>query len=132
MFEAVYERAQALWAQGDPLNQALHITAWAGTGGADLELYPWPNELALQDYYFAPDTKVFFEEPVGNSKLVPAAEAAHLRSLRERYLGETRGLPNLYSPDGIPVTDGELSGRVFLRDALPYEDERGLWPLPGE
>jgi hypothetical protein len=34
--------------------------------------------------------------------------------------------------DGIPLTDGEGFARVFMRDALPYEDDRGCWPLPGE
>lgn len=119
----------ALWAQGAPLDQALHITAWEGLGGRALEArYAWPNELALQDYFEA-DTNVFFEEPVGNSRLVPATDAGPLRSLRERYLSDTRGMPSL---DGIPVRDGDLSAAVFVRDALPYEDERGLWPLPGE
>ena len=34
--------------------------------------------------------------------------------------------------EGIPVTDGATSATLFMRDALPYEDEHGLWRLPGE
>jgi hypothetical protein len=68
-------------------------------------------------------------EPIGRSKKVVAADAAPLRAIREEYLSDTRP-GDLYAADGIPITDGVISATMFLRDALPYEDERGILPLP--
>jgi hypothetical protein len=63
---------------------------------------------------------------------VLAADATPLRELRERYLSDSRINPLRYDQAGIPVTDGTLIARVFMRDALPYENDEGLLPLPGQ
>jgi hypothetical protein len=132
MFGVIEERAMELRAQGRPLDQDLWLTAWAGFDRADPPPpYSWPDGLALRDYYVA-DPAMFVFDAVGFSKRVPAAEAAPLRAMRERYLSDMQAAPQRYDGEGIPVSDGELAGRVFMRDALPYEDESGLWPLPGE
>jgi hypothetical protein len=132
--DAVKARAHDLWTRGEPLDQELHIVAITASEPTDPPTpYPWPSELELSDY-FVSDQTVFLKKPVGNSTLVQAADAGSLRALRERYLGDLRARPNQssYRDEGIPVTDGNTKASVFMRDALPYEDDNGLWPMPGD
>jgi hypothetical protein len=131
VFEAIQARAAALWMRGQPLDQDLHIVAVEGgivDGGQPV--YDWPSRLALRDYL--QDQNELFIEPVGRSRRVAAADARELRDIRERFLRDI-GRTSAGSIGGIQMTDGEITAAVFLRDALPYEDARGLWPpLPTE
>jgi hypothetical protein len=126
VFDAIGPR---LWEQGAPLEQGLHLTITMGIrDGSPLTPYVWPSGLELADY-IETGSDALAGARSGISKLVAAADAAPLRALREQYLADAQSLQTY---DGIPVTDGEVSGTMFMRDALPYENEQGLWPLPGD
>jgi hypothetical protein len=127
---AIRQPARELWAEGHPLDGDLRITVREASGLEPPRRYRWPSGLALRDY-FEPDSSTLVFEPVGRSKKVAAVDAAPLRAIREEYLSDTRA-GVLYTGEGIPITDGEMSATLFMRDALPYEDERGILPLPGE
>lgn len=130
MLTALRQRARELWAEGQPGDGDLRVTVWAASDSEPPRQYRWPNGLALRDY-LEPDPNALVLEPEGRSKRVAAADAAPLRAIREQYLSDTRpGI--LYTGNGIPITDGKLSAAMFMRDALPYEDERGILPLPEE
>jgi hypothetical protein len=127
MMAVIRQRARELWATGRPLDGDLRITVRAA-GNEPPRRYRWPAGLALRDY-LEPDSSTFVSDPVGRSKRVAAADAAPLRAIREEFLRDTRpGV--LYVGDGIPITDGQISATLFMRDALPYEDEQGILPLP--
>jgi hypothetical protein len=126
----VRQRAGELWEEAQPLEGGLRITVREGPSVEPPRRYQWPAELNLRDY-FQTNLDILYDDPSGQSRLVPAIDAAPLRALREEYLRDTRpGI--LYNGEGIPITDGQTLGTMFMRDALPYEDERGLWPLPGQ
>jgi hypothetical protein len=126
VFAVIRQHARQLWTDGQPLDGDLRITV-RELSGSNSPPYRWPSGLALGDY-FEPDWAKLLP---GTSKLVTAADAVPFRALREQYLHDTEpGI--LYTTEGIPVTDGEMSATMFMRDALPYEDERGLLPLPGQ
>jgi hypothetical protein len=131
VFQAIQERAPALWMRGQPMDQDLHVVAVEGlTPDGEQPLYDWPSALALRDYL--QDQTALYVEPVGTSRRVAAADAGPLREIRERFLRDQQRI-SVGTVGGIQMTDGEISAAVFLRDALPYEDERGLWPpLPAE
>jgi hypothetical protein len=130
VFALIRQRAQELWTDARALDGALRITARQASGAEPPKWYQWPTGLALRDY-FETNSTVLYDEPEGQSKPVAATAAAPLRTLREQYLRDTR--PGyLYTGEGIPITDGQTIATMFMRDALPHEDERGLLPLPGD
>ena len=130
IMSVIRQGARELWAAGQPLAGDLRVTIREASGAEPPQRYPWPSGLALSDY-FEPDSSSLYFEPEGRSKRVAAADAVPLHALREQYLRDTRpGV--LYIGEGIPITHGETSATMFMRDAVPYEDERGLLPLPEE
>lgn len=131
VYQAIQERAPALWMRGQPMDQDLHVVAVEGLSpDGEQPLYDWPSGLTLRDYL--QDQTALYVEPVGMSRRVAAADAGPLREIRERFLSDQQRI-SAATAGGIQMTDGEISAAVFLRDALPYEDERGLWPpLPRE
>lgn len=127
---AIRERAPQLWAQGRALDQDLHVVAVQDyvADGEPLPRYAWPEGLALRDFVLRDDA---LSAP-GQSKRVAAAQAGPLREIREQFLLANRSRSSGIL-GGMQMSDGEISAAVYLRDALPYEDERGLWPrLPRE
>jgi hypothetical protein len=132
LFERIRLRARELWEQGQALDGDLHITLVEAYGGEPPQWYSWPSELAFDEYWRPAQTPSAQLEP--RSQRVPAADAASLRALRERYLRDTRETQpgTLYAGGGLPIADGETLAVMYMRDALPYEDERGRLPLPAE
>jgi hypothetical protein len=127
----IRQRARDLWAAGRPLDGDLHVNVREVTGLEPERRWPWPSELVLRDY-LEPDSLVSaLEHPEGQRRRVAALDAIQLRVVREQYLRDTEAGIS-YQAAGIPVTDGELSAALFMRDALPHEDERGILPLPGD
>lgn len=130
MFEVINERASKLRMQAQALDQDLHVVAVQDyvADGEPFPRYDWPGEAPLRDYVL--DHEVLSDR--GQSTCVDAADAGPLREIRERFLlaGRARYTGII---GGIQMSDGVTSAAVYLRDALPYEDERGLWPrLPEE
>jgi hypothetical protein len=123
MFEAIEKNAQRLWELAQPMDHDLHIVAVEGyTADAEpLPRYAWPGPTSLRDD----------SDSAGLRSRVAAADAGPFRAIREQFFRDTRARFTAIT-GGIQMTEGDLSAAVFMRDALPYEDERGLWPLPGE
>jgi hypothetical protein len=118
VMDTISEHALALRTQGQPLAGDLYIEVVDGAeAGFAVE---WPGAIGLPEV-----------EPqlgVSQRQVISAADAAPVRALRDRWL--QRSARRVYWDTGIPVRNGERLVRVFLRDALPYEDESGILPLP--
>jgi hypothetical protein len=66
------------------------------------------------------------------SKLIDPADAPPFRALRDKYIADVAASPELYvNWDGQKMTDGKRTAFVYMRDAIPYEDARGLLPFSG-
>ncbi len=129
LLTAIRQNAQELWSEGQALDGDVRITVREEVGLAPPQRYQWPNGLDLLDF-FEPASSLDVQS-AGQSKRVAAVDAAPLRTIREQFLHDTEpGV--LYIGNGIPIADGELFATVFMRDALPHEDESGLLPLPVE
>jgi hypothetical protein len=122
------EIAAALWSAGQPMGEAMRVNV-VPIGSTNPDRYVWPGTLNLLEY-FEQDIG-YAEESAGKSKLVPAADAGPLRALREQYLRDQAGDPTSEAA-GILVSDGMTEGTLYMRDALTYEDDRGLLRHPGE
>jgi hypothetical protein len=125
VFEAIEHSSRRLWLDGQPLDQDLHVVVWEADYRNDLPTYSWPSVLSLRDYVVPA-----FDSSA--SKRVTAADAEPLRQLREKYLRDIRELAAHHDGGGIQVSDGEIYARLFMRDALPYENETGRWPVPAQ
>lgn len=129
-FAFIRQNAPVLWATGQALDGDLHILLREPSGGEPPRRYELPSGFELRDD-IEPASPVEALSGEGWRGRVPRAEAAAWRTIREQYLRDTAPAGAGYTSAGIPVTDGELSATLFMRDALPYEDEQGLLPLPG-
>lgn len=121
-FEAIAAR---LWNDGTPVNGAIHVSAApAADGPANAPPYTWPIATPLASFVLA-DSDVF---AIGVSRLVDdPTTASQLRALRDRYLSDRTAQPGLYlNWDGLLATDQSTTANVYMRDAIPYEDARGL------
>ena len=127
IFQLVEGHARKLRETGHPREGAMHVVAGSSEYfPGPYPVYPWPTGLILRDYFNDEATNSDFA--IGYSKLASGTDASQLRSAREAYLIDTApGTSVAYYGSGIPMTDGELDAQVFLRDALPYENARGLW-----
>jgi hypothetical protein len=93
--------------------------------------YPWPLAQPLQPLLIPEDVApaAYAGNASGVSHLISeAGGAAMLRSIREQWLVDRKATPGFYI-GGLRMTDGNTTATVFLRDALPYEDEHGLLPF---
>ena len=120
--------AARLWETGTSMEGALHVSA---VGPASLPptptsppAYAWPITLALESFIL--DSADWSR--IGVSRLVDDPEAAReLRAMRDRYLADRTAQPGLYSNwDGLIASDPGVTAKVYMRDAIPYEDAQGL------
>ena len=131
-FHAAWATVQMLAAelagQAVPLDKAMRIAAVASGDGAAEKVppYEWPGPLALETVFVARHPSGM--DVAGVSHLVTdAAAASAMRALRDRYLADRSASPGFYVGwDGLRVGSAGTNALVFMRDALPYEDARGL------
>jgi hypothetical protein len=111
-----------LWEDGTSMADALHVSAVAASAGARPTVYAWPLALPLSGFVI--DSSDRYKS--GVSRLVddPAA-ATQLRALRDRFLSDQAALPAGSGSD-LLATDQSTTAFVYMRDAIPYEDARGL------
>lgn len=125
----------ALWAEGEPLDGPLRISVvgWANASLDELGV-PWPLE--ADPWSLAVDGDTEPPPQAGQSILVDdPQQVALLRELRRQYReGDLpEGLPNALEAYGhLAFTDagGQDLFQLWMRDALPIEDDAGLVPLP--
>jgi hypothetical protein len=111
-----------LWAAGSPLPAEAPMRWRADVDTGSVTAFPveeWQGVAELGGVV----------EPtagVGDAPLVSGADAALLRSRLESLYATYAGLPVVAF-----YTEGDIRYRVYARDALPFEDERGLVRPPG-
>lgn len=113
-------RPQARAAEG-----AIHVSAVSADPPPGTRApYAWPLTAAVDSFFV--DTGP--GNPSGRSHLVTnPMDAAALRALRDQYLAERTATPGPFASwDGLRVVAAGQHAVVFMRDALPYEDARGL------
>jgi len=133
-FEAAWSWAEKhgpdLWHEGVPLDQGIRVEAVMLYDGDNSKAYGWPAgaplaELILQE---TEGSALVFASGVSTLVMDPDRAQA-LRRLRDEYIADRRAFPGLFY-DGQKMTDEQhTSAVVYMRDQLPYEDERGLLPF---
>lgn len=123
-WDAVVRVWPGLWDQGEAMTGAVRVAASPVAGGPTDVVYPWPLEQPLAAFVLGESD--FYR--AGVSRLVSAPlDAAAMRDLRARH---DRGELGWNPPGaGIFASDGETGAFVYLRDALPHENENGLLPF---
>jgi hypothetical protein len=121
---AVVQVWPGLWDRGEAMTGAVRVAASPAAGGPTDVVYPWPLEQPLAPFVLGESDL----NRAGVSRLVPTpADAAAMRDLRARH---DRGELGWNPPgSGIFTSDGETGAFVYLRDALPHENENGLLPF---
>lgn len=115
------EWIQALGDEGEQLSDGVRILLIELDQEPRITSQPMPDGLDVNALAVsAADAESYCE---GSSHLVEGAAADTLRSYREDYLEGEYGYFHY-----IPLHDdqSELTYELYFRDALPYEDERGL------
>ena len=112
------------------MDGALHIDAVVAPydPSGSPAAYAWPSATPLSDFLLDPGPGGTNLMSPGISKLVddPGSTSA-LRTLRGQYVADRDAQPGLYTSwDGLKATDGVSTSLVYMRDAIPYEDARGL------
>jgi len=125
---AVEGMAARLWDSGRPADGAIHVSAFGPTGlppaASSPQAYAWPLALPLSSFLL--DSSFWSQKGVSSRVDDPVA-ADLLRTLRDQYLAERSAHPGLYSSwDGLIAADQTTTALVYMRDAMPYEDARGL------
>lgn len=112
------------------MDGGLHVSAVGALNEADRlpMLYEWPLAAPLSQFLLEPGKDGSNLAMPGMSKFVVDPESTRLlRALRERYLADRDAQPGRYTNwDGLKATDGVDAAFVYMRDATPYEDARGL------
>ncbi len=134
-FEAAWNfvksKALDLWSAGTPLAGDIRLSAVADNNPVGLAMpYRWPLAEPLQPLLIREDVREadYMGFSSGISHLIAEAAGANLlRRIREQYFVDKQATPGFYPQ--MRMTDGKTTATVFLRDALPYEDERGLLPF---
>jgi hypothetical protein len=128
----VEELARRNWPGARELDGPLRIEAVEAdpTTAPPFISYEWPLTESLSDYIvMSSDGRAEFA--TGMSKLISNPESyAKLRVVRAQYLADRRRNPTSFVNDAMKVTNSGQAAFVYLRDALPHEDLKGLVPLP--
>jgi len=127
VFDAAWKIVRALaaqlWTEGTPVTGPLHVAVRGASTTSNPAPYPWPlveplRSFAPPDGRYDPGTSYTVSDPAATAKL---------RALRDQYLADRAASSGLYSNwDGLKAADTADAGFVFMRDAIPYEDARGL------
>jgi hypothetical protein len=113
---------QELWDRGEPVVSGVRAIAVAAEPGPGIPFVDWPLSRPISDFVRTADSIEFGE---GTLEDDPASARA-LKELRASFL---RGDHGAFVWDMLPVTSDGAYYRLYLRDVLPFEDERGLVPL---
>lgn len=123
-WRTIADTAADLWSHGTPLSGP--IRASATSAWSTSRPYQWPLTTALSTFIRDADESTQAGPNVaGTSRLVEGADAAVLRALREQFLSDREATPGLFL-GGMAVSDGVTTATLYMRDALPYEDNDGL------
>lgn len=116
---------QELWDRGEPVVSGVHAIAVASEPGPGVPFVDWPLSRPISDFVRA---DAFIGLGEGTLEDDPVSAQA-LKELRASFL---RGDHGAFGWDMLPVVSDGAYYRLYLRDVLPFEDERGLVPLSVE
>lgn len=124
-----------LWAEGEPMQGPMRVSVigWADSIIDELPVQ-WP--LSAEPWSLAVDGDTDPAPEAGDTILIEdPVDVATLRELRAQYRDDELpdGVPNALTAYGhLTFTDdgGQDVFQLWMRDALPIEDEQGLIPLP--
>jgi hypothetical protein len=126
----IESRALALWSGGQQMTGAIRVSAVSSNDDSSI-IYQWPLIEPLSDFVLEEDVppNKYKGFAIGVSRLVSdAGYADKLRRLREQYIADRTASPGWFT-DGQVMSDDSTFAFVYMRDALPYEDDHGLWPF---
>jgi hypothetical protein len=131
-WKTVASLAPDLWARAAPMDGPIRVSPIETSGEflSGRTAYSWPLSEPLSSFLIDEGGDGLKQYSPGVSKLITdPASATSLRRLREVYLAERTASPGLFANwDGLKASDGKQTAFVYMRDAMPYEDERGLLP----
>lgn len=125
--DAFTSRLEMLWKNAEPMKGGLWISVTQAVPGSPTTSYDWPLKEPLNTF-FVPlpqaGSRVGFMDGEGHAITDPD-QAQKLRAIRRMFLDEQAAKTT--ARDHAPlVKEGMLSGFLYMRDALPYEDDHGL------
>jgi hypothetical protein len=126
----IQSRASSLWSNGLRMEGPIRFSA-ADTADDSSNLYQWPLVAPLADFVIREDVSLadYKGFSTGVSYLTTdQVSVVKFRQLREQYIADRTANPGRFT-DGQVMSDGTTRAFVYMRDALPYEDEHGLWPF---
>jgi hypothetical protein len=108
-----------LWNMGTPLTGPVRLAArWVENFGQPP--YAWPLRRPLPEVIAEYNIK-------GPFIIREADEVIALRRLRDGFNSDRQSRQFLWA--GLNVQDASTAASIFMRDALPYENELGEWPF---
>lgn len=112
---------QELWDRGRAIVSSVRAVAVPAEPGPGVPFVEWPLARPIADF-LRTDAVGFGEGTLEDD----VASAQALEDLKTSFL---RGDHGAFVWDALPVTSGGAYYLLYVRDALPFEDERGLVPL---
>jgi hypothetical protein len=114
-----------LYADGTDLDGPIQVVGYPTTADEFINFLEWPLSVPVTNYH----VDMVLGNGFGLGLLVSDVDdVAQLRLLRQTDMNYRDVHPE-YQVDGIFVQDGEEYATLHLRDAIPYEDDRGLLPF---
>jgi hypothetical protein len=114
--------AQELWDRGSPAASGVRAIAVAGQPGPGIPFVDWPLARPIADF-------VRSGQSIGVGEGTLEADVASARSLQELRASFLRGDHGAFVWNMLPVMSDGAYYQLYLRDALPFENELGLVPL---
>lgn len=113
---------QELWDRGEPVVSGVRAIAVASEPGPGIPFVDWPLSRPISDFVRTVPSIEFGEGTLED-------DPVSARALKELRASFVRGDHGAFVWDMLPVSFDGAYYRLYLRDALPFEDERGLVPL---
>jgi hypothetical protein len=116
-----------LWKNGEPMKGGLWISVTEEVPVSPKTLYDWPLKAPLSTFFVPlpqPGSGIGFKNGEGHAITDPD-DVQKLRAIRRMFLDE-QAMKTTAQDHAPLVKEGMLSGFLYMRDALPYEDDHGL------
>jgi hypothetical protein len=113
--------ARELWVRGTGIVSSVRAIAVEVQRSPGVPFVDWPLSRPISDF-----VRTGY---VGSGEGVLEDDPASVQILKELRASFVRGDHGTFFWNMLPVTSGGAYYRLYMRDTLPFEDERGLVPL---
>jgi hypothetical protein len=117
-WDVFQSRVDALWMNAEAMKGGLWISAVQVPDTVNGLMYDWPLPEPLTSYL------VTGTASGAAHRITDADQVEKLRALRLKFLEDAKMMARHYQ--AALVSDGTRRAQLYMRDALPYEDEHGL------